>query len=517
MKSARRPRTCLAAALWTALAAAPLIAAPPRPLVPQETAGPDRAIDDVRLASVLRADLDESTHVSADGIELAVVRGVVTLEGVVPDLLSAKRAVRIASSLRGVRSVIDRLIVEPGDVSDDELAESVDLALLLDPTTDAWEIDVVAAGGRVRLEGVVESHAERELAETVATGVHGVRSVDNRLTVAHDGTRSDAEIKDDVEGRLEWNVLVDEDRIDVAVEDGRVVLAGAVASHAQVALVRSLASVEGVDRVDTSGLHVAWWKNHPARAMDSPPADDAIKQAVYDALVHDPRVVAFEPDVTVLDGVVRLQGTVDSLKARRAAAEDARNTTGVRSVHNLLTVEPAEPSSAAVVEKRAHEALARDMVVHDEPVLVTVEDGLAVLDGEVSTWFARAQAEDVVARVSGVRALRNDLTVRDAPPHVTWRPVAHDWDPVLRDVGIDALERSVEPDAALRTGIASELAWSPFVDREQVEIDVTAGVATLRGTVDSARERLVAAERALDAGAVRVINELLVRGVDVGT
>jgi osmotically-inducible protein OsmY len=45
-------------------------------------------------------------------------------------------------------------------------------------------------------------------------------------------------------------------------------------------------------------------------------------------------------DVTVHDGVVTLTGTVPSLMEKRAAGDDAWDTSGVVDVHNDLTIAP---------------------------------------------------------------------------------------------------------------------------------------------------------------------------------
>jgi osmotically-inducible protein OsmY len=65
-------------------------------------------------------------------------------------------------------------------------------------------------------------------------------------------------------------------------------------------------------------------------------------------------------------------------------------------------------------------------------------------------------------------------------------------------------------DLEIRDRIASELFWSPFIDRDRVEIVVEDGVATLRGTVDSWREYHAATGNAYEGGATAVRNRLVV-------
>lgn len=59
--------------------------------------------------------------------------------------------------------------------------------------------------------------------------------------------------------------------------------------------------------------------------------------------------------------------------------------------------------------------------------------------------------------------------------------------------------------------IRDEMFWSPFVDSDQVDVEVNEGIATLTGTVDSWTEYNSAAENAYEGGAVYVDNELKVK------
>ena len=53
--------------------------------------------------------------------------------------------------------------------------------------------------------------------------------------------------------------------------------------------------------------------------------------------------------------------------------------------------------------------------------------------------------------------------------------------------------------------------WSPFVDEDEVNVEVEDGVATLTGTVDHWGEWKAAEDNAFDGGAWKVRNKLEVR------
>ena len=68
--------------------------------------------------------------------------------------------------------------------TDELLATAVHEALAQDRRVDAEQVRVQANGGTVRLLGEVDTNEERAAAEKIASGVRGVRRVENQLSVA---------------------------------------------------------------------------------------------------------------------------------------------------------------------------------------------------------------------------------------------------------------------------------------------------------------------------------------------
>ena len=62
-----------------------------------------------------------------------MTHGVAELEGIAPHLLASQRAALVAESIRGVRSVSNRIAVQAVDRPDGQIDADVDHALLLDP------------------------------------------------------------------------------------------------------------------------------------------------------------------------------------------------------------------------------------------------------------------------------------------------------------------------------------------------------------------------------------------------
>lgn len=69
-------------------------------------------------------------------------------------------------------------------IDDSAITAKVKSSLLADDQVKGLSINVDTAGGAVTLTGSAQTAAERQRAEQLATGVEGVRSVQNRITVA---------------------------------------------------------------------------------------------------------------------------------------------------------------------------------------------------------------------------------------------------------------------------------------------------------------------------------------------
>lgn len=489
------------------------------PPLPAQAAKPDAKPTDERIEEAIENELLFDVAVPSSLIDVDVDDGIVRLLGTSNNVLASERAVAIARTVRGVRSVVDQIEVAPDSTQSlAQLRESVEEALRIDPATDAYEVRVeVRPDGKVELEGRVQSWAERELCERVAKGVAGVTAVDNSIELHYLTSRPDDEICHEVESRLHWDVLVDDGLITVACDDGAVRLSGTVGSAAERVRARRAGWVAGVDNVDVGGLVVAKWaRDDMLRGSKyAVRSNEQIRDAVHDALRRDPRVKEFEVDVAVQNGRVTLRGSVDNLSARRAAADDARNTVGVSMVENRLRVVPAVPRSASAIASDARDALIREPYVDASGVTVSIDNGIAVLRGRVDSNFERACADDAVGRVPGVVDVDNLLAVRD--------PSLIAFDPYVDASPIQAFKwyrygpsPTFDDDGEIRRRIEAELWWSPFVNDQNVDIEIDEGVVTLTGQVASTTARQAAVENAFDGGAIWVVDELTCPSPDDG-
>jgi osmotically-inducible protein OsmY len=432
--------------------------------------------------------------VEAHMIDITTDDGVVTLEGTVTHLLARERAEDIAMTINGVRSVINRLEIADLPRSDEEIRRDVQQALRDEPATEKYSVQVAVSNATVVLTGLVDSWQEKQLCGRVAKGVRGVRSVTNNIEIEARIRRSDAEIAEEIRRRMAWDVWLDPGLVAVTVQDAAVTLSGAVGSLAEKRRAYANAWVAGVVSVNDQPLVIDWSRRSEMRRPVVRPRAEAseIRRAVETTFRYDPRIAPERIDIRVENGVVTLFGEVESLKAKRMAGEDARNTVGVWRVRNHLKVRPGigphrrpMPDFDAQLARKVRTALLRDQVIEQDKITVTVNNYLAKLEGTVGSQHERQQAEDIASRIRGVVAVVNNLAVGG-----TWNP---------------------RSDEEIRDRIAEEFAWSPFVDADRIVITVSDGVAVLTGVVEDLRERRSATENAFEGGARQVRNHVKVR------
>jgi osmotically-inducible protein OsmY len=440
--------------------------------------------EDINMAVFTEILFDEA--VSPHLLNIHTSDGIVTLSGSVDNILDRDRVISIAQSIKGVRAVVDKMEVKAVQRSDRQLREDVKEALLKDPATDSYELGVQVIEGIVTLSGTVDSYAEWHLCSQVAKSVLGVKGIRNVIDVEYREERADHEIKADIEGRLNSDVRIDNALIDVEVKDGRVTLTGKVGSTKEKFLAEFDAWVSGVNSVQSDGLEIEWWARDRMQVKDvKDPSDVWIEEAIKDAFFYDPRVLSFELEVDVEDGIATLMGEVDNLRAKRAAQKDAENTVGVNWVRNYIRVLPGDLRSDLEIAEEVRTALKKDPYVNRFDVSVLVFNNKVHLYGSVDSHFQKYQAEHVASGIAGVVDVENNIKIE-----YSWEG-KNDWQ--------------------IKWDIESQLSWSPYFEDDEIEVEVTNGVAKLTGKVDTWFEYSEAAKEAMEGGAKEVINKLEVQ------
>lgn len=204
--------------------------------------------------------------------------------------------------------------------------------------------------------------------------------------------------------RLVGDDRVDASAVEVTVEDGTVVLSGTVPHlHAYQAAEEDALATPGVKQV------VNLLQSPPP--AEPVPADDEIEDTVTRFLIMSSELAAADIQVTMTDGLVTLDGTVDAYWKKDLAARVAREVTGVIDVVEVLSVVPTVEQPDKAIARDIMAALRRSQVVDAQRVDIRVENGEVTLDGSVPSWLAFGAAHDAAQFTSGVIDVHNNLRI----------------------------------------------------------------------------------------------------------
>ena len=299
----------------------------------------------------------------------------------------------------------------------------------------------------------------------------------------------DADIRLAVESALFADDQIPENKIDVQVEDGIVVLSGTVSNLlAQEHTVQTVETLKGV-RAIVNNISV-----DPVI-----PSDQKLKKAVINALLIDPATDSYEVSVTAEAGVVTLKGQVESWQEKQLSEKVAKGVKGVKRVNNQLVWVPESSRLDGEIQADVNRRLELDPWVAKEFVTVEVKDGRVFLSGSVGSLKEKRHVR-AVAWVSGVRE------VNDEELKVQW------W---LRDDRKRELGAPVASDTNIRDAIKDAFLYDPRVNMFTVGIEVDDGSVTLTGVVDNAKAKQSAEEDARNTmGVWHVRNFIKVRPRD---
>lgn len=287
------------------------------------------------------------------------------------------------------------------DTNDTVLQREVEEALKSSRLLRTTDIRIDTHNGEVTLYGLVDVLAEKWRAAEIVSQVPGVRAVDNSLTVAMDRPVDDKEIAAMVRERLAADPRVDLHRVAVRVEKGVVWLEGGAGTIAEAeAAKEQAAGVMGVKEVLV---------NMKIGAGEFATDDATITNAVETAFSRSMRVSPRNIKTLIDNGVVNLEGTVDTADQIEEAVRVTAQVPGVRKIVNRLNARHGATSDDAALTNALRILLGQQGL---GSVRGFVVNGIAFLDGLVETPDKKHRAEELASQVTGIKGINNGIQIQ---------------------------------------------------------------------------------------------------------
>lgn len=221
--------------------------------------------------------------------------------------------------------------------------------------------------------------------------------------------KSDAQIQKDVMEHLKWEPYLDATEIGVSVKNGVVTLSGMVDSYSKkMAAERAAKWVKGVKAIAEDiqiGVSPATQKT-----------DTEIAEAVLNALKWNSAVQEEKVKIKVENGIVKLEGEVEWEYQRSNAKLAIENLRGVKSVFNMIKVNPH--STSKDIHQRITSAFHRHATMDANHLTTEVIGSKVYLYGKVRSLAEKEDAEYAAWAAPGVTYVDNQLEVEE-PEYVS--------------------------------------------------------------------------------------------------
>lgn len=152
-------------------------------------------IDDMSIVSKIQARLAAEKDMPSRWVSVDAIEGKVSLIGYLRNQEQINRAVFIAKSFQGVKSVHSEIKVgDPsfkGVMTDSWITTKVKSRLLQDPKTSGVSVHVETIDGRVYLQGLVRNEAQYQRAIDITSKTKGVTEVVDMLKINPHGLKGE--------------------------------------------------------------------------------------------------------------------------------------------------------------------------------------------------------------------------------------------------------------------------------------------------------------------------------------
>ncbi|MCA9119421.1 MAG: BON domain-containing protein [Planctomycetaceae bacterium] len=214
--------------------------------------------------------------------------------------------------------------------------------------------------------------------------------------------KTSVHLQRDILDELDWEPSIDAAHIGVTTNDGVVTLSGHVPVYAEKQMAEQVTKrVHGV-RAVANEIEV--------RPVDAHVRDDEdIASAAVHALEWDAKVPHERVQISVGEGWITAEGTVEQQYQKAAVDRVLRHLVGLRGVTNNIVVIPREMTDE--MKERIMSAFARSAVLRARDLTVEVEGSTVVLTGDAHTHAELEEAERIAWDLGNAACVQNCITL----------------------------------------------------------------------------------------------------------
>lgn len=216
---------------------------------------------------------------------------------------------------------------------------------------------------------------------------------------------SDEEIKKEIIEEMSSDGRVNASDVKVSVLNGHAKLTGTIPSYeGKKAASENAWAIQGVSSVKNELIVV-----YPPKVKI--PEDSEIRSNVKKALSLNLNVDEEMIQVSVKEGIVTLEGSVDSLWKKELVESVISGISGIIDISNKLSIIPTKKTSDKEIAEDIIGSIDRNYKVQVEDIYVKVKDGIVTLSGTLDNWYEYNAAMEAAKFTSGVKDINDELKI----------------------------------------------------------------------------------------------------------
>lgn len=251
------------------------------------------------------------------------------------------------------------------------------------------------------MEGVVESHAQKERAENVLSGLAGVKAVENDLVVSQSHVFSEKQVLDFANQAMSAAPFATRD-VSLSLRNGTLSINGHVETlWEKLKLIELLDPLPGIKET-VSQLKIGY---------ENPPDDIGLKNKVILAISELPHLKVQDLKVRVVHGTIYLKGEADLAKDKQSLLEKVARVKGTKEI-----VDEIESQHVEAKENDLRRKL--EMAFRDEPRLAGAQlqfdlaGATLFLRGDVRSGRQLHVIEEILQEIPAIRRVVNEILIR---------------------------------------------------------------------------------------------------------